>query len=137
MLISNTDERWTQEQRIHFYLDGSVANDPVTGAELSASNGRRKAGRGTKYTCRVPNGETRMGYLATDNPRPIPVKRVAFSVSAHTAAEAIERANKALTRFLSKSPVWHAESYAWTFGDNPRSRPLPMDGTDSHKFGEE
>lgn len=115
MLISTTDPRWTQDQRIHFYLDGLTATDPDTGAELYASNGRRKSGRGTKYTCRIPNGETRMGYLGTDNPRPIPVKAIAFSVSAHSAAEAIERANKTLARFLSKSPVWHAESYSWTF----------------------
>jgi hypothetical protein len=115
MLKHFTDDCWTQDQRVEMFLSGLTASDPDTGAELSASNGRRKSGRGTRYTCRVPNGETRLGYLGTNNPRPIPCRATAFSVTAHTEAEAIERANKALTRFLAKRPAWDAASYTWVF----------------------
>ncbi len=114
-LISTADAQWTQVEQIGFLLDGLIATDPDTGAEMYASNGRRKAGRGTRYTCRVPSGETRMGYQGTNNPRPIPVKRKAFTVTAHTEADAIDRANRALTRFLAKSPQWSATEYNWTF----------------------
>jgi len=114
MLVSTTSECWTQDERIGFYLRGLVAFDPATGAELDASNGRRKSGRGRRYTCRVRTGET--VWRETNKGRcEFPEKRTAFTVTAHTEAEAIERANKALTRFLNKRPVWHAESYTWTF----------------------
>lgn len=115
MLISTTDERWSQAERIDFYLQDVRAIDPDTGAELYASYGRRKSGRGTRYICRVPTGVTRMGYLGTKNPRPIPVKHKAFTVTAHTEQDAIERANKALTRFLKKNPVWSDTEYNWVF----------------------
>lgn len=115
MLISTTDPRWTKDDRIGFYLSALIATDPDTGAEMDASGGRRKAGRGTRYTVRVPSGEMQMGYRGTDNPRLIPVKRKAFTVTAHSEVEAIERANKALTRFLGKQPQWSIEDWNWTF----------------------
>ncbi len=115
MLISTADARWTKEERIAFFLSDLIAIDTDTGAEMYASNGRRKSGRGIRYTCRVPSGETRMGYQGTDNPRPIPVKRSAFTVTAYSETAAIERANKALARFLAKSPQWSATEYDWTF----------------------
>ena len=55
-----------------------------------------------------------MGYLNTNNPRPIPVKRKAFTITARSDADAIERANKALTRFLGKHPQWSIEDWNWT-----------------------
>ena len=114
MLISTTDTRWSQGERIDFYLAGLTAIDPDTGSELYASNGRSKAGRGTKYTCRVQTGETETRDT-NKGPRSFRCKAKAFSVTAHSDRLAIERANKALARFLSKSPVWHAESYTWMF----------------------
>ena len=114
-LISTTDERWTQDQRIEFYLSGLIAIDPDTGAEMDASGGRRKSGRGRRYSVSLPTGETRLGYLGTNNPRSVPVKRRAFSVTAHTERDAIERANKALARFLSKGPTWSDQDWNWVF----------------------
>jgi hypothetical protein len=115
ILIAATDGHWTKDERISFYLSGLIAVDPDTGAEMDASGGQRKRGRGRRYSVSLPTGETRMGYLGTNNPRPIPVKRRAFSVTAYTEADAIERANKALTRFLSKQPVWSLEEWNWVF----------------------
>ena len=122
-LISTSDARWSQGERIDFYLAGLTAIDPDTGAELYASNGRRKAGRGTKYTCRVQTGETELRET-NKGPRTVQRMSAAFSVSAKSEREAIERANKALARFFGKGPIWHRESYSWTFA----VRPLPTTG---------
>jgi hypothetical protein len=107
MLISTTDEQFTKEQRIDFFLRGTDAFDPETGAELEKSGGRRKGGRGARYICRVPSGETLAGGD--------PLKRRAFTVTAHSEQEAIERANKALARFVGKGPRWDDERYEWVF----------------------
>lgn len=108
MLISTTDqERFTQEQRIDFFLSGAAAYDPDTGADLSKSGGRRRAGRKARYVCRFPSGETLQDGS--------PLKRRAFTVTAHSEAEAIERANKALARFMGKRPRWDDTQYNWTF----------------------
>jgi len=115
MLISTIDERWSKAERIDFYLSDIRAIDLDSGAVLYASYGRRKSGRGTRYACHVPTGETRMGYRGTSNPRPVPVKRKAFTVTAHSEGAAIEQANKALARFLSKGPRWSDEAFNWTF----------------------
>lgn len=115
MLISTTDARWSPDERIAFYLSDIRAIDPETGAELYASSGRRKSGRGTRYACHVPTGETRIGYRGTNNPRTIPVKRKAFTVTAHSDASAIEQANKALARFLRKGPRWSDEHWNWIY----------------------
>jgi hypothetical protein len=123
MLISTLDERWSQDERVAFWLRGIDAIDPDTRTELYASDGRRKTGRGTRYICRVPTGETRMGYLGTDNPRHVPVLRKAFTVTAHSEAEAIERANKALVRFLGKKPRWNDQAWNWVF-DQPSTAAL-------------
>ena len=82
-------------------LSGQTAIDPETGAELYASHGRRMNGRGTRYTCRVQTSES--------------VLRKAFTVTARSDCLAIEQANKALARFLSKSPVWSDEQGNWVF----------------------
>src|SRR6476660_8664223 len=110
-LIDTADARWTQDERIGFYLRDIVAIDPETGAELYASYGRRKSGRGTRYTCMLPTGEMLILYPTTRRPE----RRKAFTVTATSAAQAIERANKALTRFLSKSPRWSADEWNWVF----------------------
>jgi hypothetical protein len=123
MLISTTDERWSQGEKIDFYLQGVCAIDPDTGAEMYASDGRRKAGRGTRYICRVPTGETRMGYLGSGNPRPVAIKRKAFTVTAHSDRLAIEQANKALARFLGKNPRWDDQAWNWVF-DQPSAAAL-------------
>lgn len=112
MLISTTDERWSQGERIDFYLQDVRAIDLDTGAELYASSGRRKSGRGTRYTCTFPTGETR---IAGGRRVVVAVKRKAFTVTAQSDRLAIEQANKALTRFLSKKPVWSIEDWNWTF----------------------
>jgi hypothetical protein len=116
MLISTSDERWSQGERIDFYLAGLTAIDPETGAELYASDGRRKSGRGTRYTCRVQTGETQRRDT-NKGPRDFPVLRKAFTVTAQSDRLAIEQANKALARFLSKSPRWSDEQWNWIFGE--------------------
>jgi hypothetical protein len=111
-LISTTDERWSQGERIDFFLQDVCAIDPDTGAELYASYGRRKSGRGTRYTCTFPTGETRQvgGRRVV-----VAVKRKAFTVTAQSDRLAIEQANKALARFLSKNPVWSVDDWNWVF----------------------
>lgn len=111
-LISTTDERWSCDQRIDFYLKGLTAIDPDTGAELDASNGRRRSGRGTRYTCTFPTGETR---AAGGRRVIVAVKRKAFTVTAQSDRLAIEQANKALARFLARNPQWSVEDGNWTF----------------------
>ncbi len=113
-LISTTDERWSQGERIDFFLQALTAIDSDTGAELYASNGRRAAGRGTRYTCRVQTGEMRR-QDTNKGPRAFPVLRKAFTVTAHSDRLAIEQANKALARFLSKGPQWSDEAWSWVF----------------------
>lgn len=113
-LISTADERWSQGEKIDFFLSALTAIDPNTGAELYASNGRRRYGRGTRYTCRVQTGET-IQRDTNKGPRAFPVLRKAFTVTAQSENEAIERANKALARFLSKGPKWDDAEYDWTF----------------------
>ncbi len=120
MLKHCSDDCWTKDQRVEMFLRGLVAADPDSGAEMDASGGRRRLGRGRRYSCSIPTGETQLGYLNTNNPRPIPVKRRAFSVTAHSETEAVERANKALVRFLSKNPVWSGTEYNWTFQKEAR-----------------
>ena len=114
MLISTTDERWSQGERIDFYLQGICAIDPDTGAEVYASSGRRKSGRGTRYICRVQTGEMQTRDT-NKGPRAFPVLHKAFTVTAQSDRLAIEQANKALARFLSKKPVWSVEDWNWIF----------------------
>lgn len=111
-LISTIDERWSQGERIDFYLQDVRAIDPDTGAELYASYGRRIGGHGTRYTCTFPTGETR---AAGGRRVIVAVKRKAFTVTAQSDRLAIEQANKALTRFLKKNPQWSIEDWNWVF----------------------
>jgi len=115
MLFSTTDPRWTQNERVGYYLRDITAVDPESGAELYPSYGRRKSGRGTRYTCTVPTGETRTQYLNSGTVHS-PVRHKAFTVTAYDESAAIEQANKALARFLSKAPRWDDTIYNWAFG---------------------
>lgn len=127
MLIATNDQRWSDGERIDFYLSGLTAIDPDTGAEMYASNGRRKSGRGTRYICRVQTGETVL-QETNKGPRYFPVYQKAFTVTAQNDRLAIEQANKALARFLGKSPRWSDEEWKWVF---EQARPLPTAGGDN------
>ena len=119
-LISTTDEHWSKGEQIDFYLKDVLAIDPDTGAQLYASYGRRVSGRGTRYTCYVQTGES-VRRKTNKGPRSFPVLRKAFTVTAHSDRLAIEQANKALARFLSKSPVWSDAEWNWTFQKQART----------------
>lgn len=115
MLIDTTDPRFSQDERVGYFLRDVAAADPETGAELYASYGRRMSGRGTRYMCTVPTGETYTAYLVNGTFQR-PIRRKAFTVTAHSKEDAITQANKALKRFLSKGPRWSDEQYNWIFG---------------------
>lgn len=68
-------DQFDNETQILLYLGSLVAIDPQTGAYMRASNGRRKAGRPTRYMASYPNDTV--------------VKVTAYSVQ-----EAVDKVNK-------------------------------------------
>lgn len=67
-------DSFDNETQILLYLGGLVAIDPQTGAYMRSSNGRRKAGRPTKYAAWMPGDEV--------------IKTTAYSVQ-----EAVDKVN--------------------------------------------